>query len=675
MINTKKQIDHNKTILFLSVIILSFIGILVRIPGLNHIGGDMIECLIPWYDSIAPTNGIYSLRNYTGNYGMPYVTILWFLHFIPGKTHIKIKAVSILFEYLCAVSVGLLSSHFFREKKKTIAFICGFGLTLFYPVIIINGAWWGQCDSIYASFVLLMIYAFLKDKPALASVFLGCAFAFKFQAIFIIPFVLLFYYFRRTFSLLNLILVPITIEILYIPAMIAGYSPLSPITIYAEQAGYYPEMYMYYPGLWSFFWRWSDYDRFHIPAIAFVLMVYALIFSVLLQRGKDLSDKNWIETAFLTSLIGVYFLPAMHERYGIIAELTAIIYAIIHPKRSWTSLFIWASITWTIIQPLFMNRWPEHKECAAGLLFIIIILISFYAYDLKKDTTERAGANYVNYRSKFEKITEAEQRILLFTDKYAYLAVYVIVFAMFIYSGICLLDVSTPALETGSYLIHELISMAGIISAALIWTCIIYELTKKSNFSFPIVFLILPTTLFYTFIGKYQDGLCLLLIGIGMMTFIKFRNAVIAGIIWGLGIAFIPYYLIFLIGIICIYQTSTKKADTGQLIKLAVSALITLFISLLTISVTGIRPLGSSVSLCLSYTTNGAIYIPVCLLMLIEVYINSKYLLTLLIISYAALLSIGKYMYVVDERFYKVIPILIVLAIISAIPVKTSVKC
>ena len=87
------------------------------------------------------------------------------MHYIPGPALYKIKVVSVAFEYLAAFSVGLLASYFFEEKKKYIAFITGFAITLFYPALVMNGAWWGQFDAAYAAFVILMIHALFKDKP------------------------------------------------------------------------------------------------------------------------------------------------------------------------------------------------------------------------------------------------------------------------------------------------------------------------------------------------------------------------------------------------------------------------------------------------------------------------------------------------------------------------------
>ena len=649
----------------------------------------MVECLIPWYEEITPINGIKSLLNYTGNYGMPYVTILWLLHFIPGQTHIKIKAVSILFEYVCAFAVGLLSSHFYNGRGKNIAFHIGFALTILYPVLIINGSWTGQCDGIYSAFVILMIYALLREKPALGSILLGCAFAFKFQTIFIIPFVILFLYRRRHFSLLNLLLVPITVEILYIPAIIAGYSPLSPITIYLSQADYYPQMYMYYPGLWCFFWRWGDYYAFSVPAICLVLTSCALIFIILLRRNRDISDETWVEIAFITTFLAVYFLPAMHERYGIISELLAIVYAIVNPRRIWVSISIWISITWTIIQPLFMGIWPEHTLAAAGLLVVLIALVLYLTHDLINDDQINIPNNS-SYRFKFEKITRAETRFLEFADKKIYIAAIIIVFLAYIYSGRRLISTTTPdylndlmnssgnhtplymllinilnhvasIIGKNTYFMLRLTSLGACIASTLLWSYIVSHKNVLKT-SYVMANLLLPTTLFYTLIGAGVDGVILFMSGLGLLLLKKssgnkksFITIMASGLSFGIAIALAPNWIIFVAGIAILYLIESKQSIRSNIISIS-------SIALAFILFTGFMDSFKSLILC--FSLNGAIIAPICSLLLILIYKNKKYLPVLLLTEYAALINIGKYMDVVEERLWIAAPIMICAAIL-----------
>ena len=443
---------HSNCITVLSVLTLALIGLAIRIPGLPHLSGDMIDCYLPWYDSVPAGQGIGVLQNYEGDYGLPYATVLWLLHFLPGEALIKIKLVSVVFEYMTAMAAGLLASYFFEGTKKQIAFAAGFGLTILYPALAMNGAYWGQCDGIYVGFVLLMIWALFKDKPALAFVFLGFAVTSKLQTIFIIPFLILYWYRRRNFSLLYLLIVPVVVEILYIPGMLAGYSPLSPITMYMAQTVEYPQMYMHYPNRWCYFWSLADYEMFHVPVIGWVAIGLALMFSFLMLKGRDLSDRTWVSVALWSSLFPVYFLPAMHERYSMIAELVAVFYAIIHIKRSWASAFLWLTISWAVYQPMMMDRLPEQDRTAMGMMIVMIALTIFTVKDVlkdlgadkipdsnvsvKKDDPEAPEAGRSgDIKSVQRRITGFELKVLDLFDKHGIWFVAAVVFLIFAYAG------------------------------------------------------------------------------------------------------------------------------------------------------------------------------------------------------------------------------------------------
>ncbi len=663
-------LSDNRTRAFITAVILGVIGLAVRIPGFGHVGGDMVECLIPWYDSIAPVNGIYSLRNYTGNYGMPYVTILWLLHFIPGQVHIKIKAVSVIFEYVAAVAAGLLSSHF-HEKKKDIAFLFGFALTLFYPPLILNGAVQGQCDGIYVAFVLLTVYALFKNRPALAFIMLGCAFAFKLQTIFILPFLILYYYKKRNFSILHILLVPITVEILYIPAMIAGYSPLSPITAYIGQAGYYPQMYMYYPNLWCFFWRWAEYDIFNIPVIGWVITLYAFIFLVILGTKKEIKDHDWLQIALLTSFLAVYFMPAIHERYGLIPEILLIVYCVAHLRRSLMYVFVCSTQTWNLLQFFIFSRWPDGKLTAMGMLILLIVITIFTVRDVSlNDEDEKQPSAF---------IPKPEQSLLEHTDKFIFILVYLIATAILVYSRKNFIRITPPdylsdIMVTGinnhtglymffvkilsviggmigkeTYFLLKISCLAFDIAAAGIWTYIISrKISNAFDPAFALAYILIPSTALYSAIGGRPDGLCLALIGIGYLLISSDKpKRIPAGLAFGAAIAISPAYILLIAGL------AIRKCfiDGSELLKAptVISTSVILLASPLFALVTNGTVMGYIMAYVLCFRVNGCIIVPMCSLMLLYTYKTRKFLPALMALEYAALINFGLYMDILEK--------------------------
>ena len=54
-----------------------------------------------------------------------------------------------------------------------------YALVLIIPTVMLNSGMWGQCDSIYTTFVILALYFLVKEKYSLSFIMLGISFAFK----------------------------------------------------------------------------------------------------------------------------------------------------------------------------------------------------------------------------------------------------------------------------------------------------------------------------------------------------------------------------------------------------------------------------------------------------------------------------------------------------------------
>ncbi|MCR4792689.1 MAG: hypothetical protein K5871_08055 [Lachnospiraceae bacterium] len=771
---------HSNCITVFSVIALALIGLAIRIPGLPHLSGDMIDCYLPWYDSVPAGQGIGVLQNYEGDYGLPYATVLWLLHFLPGEALIKIKLVSVVFEYMTAMAAGLLASYFFEGAKKQIAFAAGFGLTILYPALAMNGAYWGQCDGIYVVFVLLMIWALFKDKPALAFVFLGFAVTSKLQTIFIIPFLILYWYRRRNFSLLYLLIVPVVVEILYIPGMLAGYSPLSPITMYMAQTVEYPQMYMHYPNLWCYFWSLADYEMFHVPVIGWVAIGLALMFSFLMLKGRDLSDRTWISVALWSSLFPVYFLPAMHERYSMIAELVAVIYAIIHIKRSWASAFLWLTISWAVYQPMMMDRFPEQDRTAMGMMIVMIALTIFTVKDVlkdlgadkipdavasvNKDDPEAPEAGHSgDVKSASRRITGFELKVLDLFDKHGIWFVAAVVFLIFAYAGMKALafepmdvlesvqdNLSLP--HTALYVILEKVICSigvalgssvssGIAMAApfkifgMLMMAVASVMWMKAAFSvfggrgsvknatdvsgreadgnselirkclFVTGFLFLPATVFYPLILGSMDGLCLVLCSAGLMFCEKspsressgktsgktsdkasFKALAVPCLLFALAIAVSPAYMLLIFGMIFMMgvmkagkselsgevsadelsESADKKGFANALRNAGIVTLVSTLASLLTGFLAPAAGIGLGTSFAAfgyGFIIQGAVWVPLSVMMLALVLRDYRYLVPLMFFEFGLTMDYGKYVGSVKVKYYVLIPVMVVLAL------------
>lgn len=333
----------------------------IRWAGIEHITADFETCLIPWSAAMKTGYGPGILLEYDGDYNMPYVTVLWLLNYLPGRTIVKVKLFSVLFEYLGAIAAGLITAHFAEEGKKGLWFTAACTAVLFYPSAILNGAWWGQCDFIYVAFLLFMILALLKRHYGWAMVLLGCAFSFKLQAVLILPVLLIFWWKKRSFSCLYFLLVAVMMELLCIPAILGGYSPLIPFSVYTRQLGRYPYMYVFYPNFWALF-RDARYYIFSSVAILSILAGLGVFAVAVIRKRTEISERQWLEFALWSTFFMMCFLPCMHERYGMLVEILAIIYAFLNRKTWWNALIIGAGsfiayLQVTFAQDILSDRW------------------------------------------------------------------------------------------------------------------------------------------------------------------------------------------------------------------------------------------------------------------------------------------------------------------------------
>ncbi|MCR4588551.1 MAG: hypothetical protein K5682_09105, partial [Lachnospiraceae bacterium] len=312
-------------------LLISCVGLLIRTLGFEATSADLEQCLTVWMDELSAGNGLSGLSNYTGDYNMPYVTVLWIIAHLPFPRIICLKLFSAVFDFVGAIAAATLVSHFYKER-----FLLTYTLIYLSPITMVNSAWWGQCDMIYVAFLLLMILCLMKEKPMAAFVFLGCAFSFKLQAILILPFVLIHYWKTKKYSAVHFLLVPAVMVILCIPAIIAGYSPLVAFTVYARQTGRYPYLFITYPNIWTFFAE-APYYRYQYAGIAAMLIILGIFAYYVISRKQSVPNKKWVTYILFTVAVSMAFLPCMHERYGYFLEVIAIVYAILNPSKWWVA--------------------------------------------------------------------------------------------------------------------------------------------------------------------------------------------------------------------------------------------------------------------------------------------------------------------------------------------------
>lgn len=328
-------IRKNILLIFLGAITL--IGIAIHLCGIDFKSDDYNSFLYPWWVGIE-SSGVQELATQIGNYNIPYQIITYLFTLTPLGPLYSYKALSIAFDFVLALSAALLV-YSFDSKKSHLKPVLTYGLVFCSMTVVLNSSFWAQCDSIYVSFILLSIYFLKKEKNIPSFVMLGIAFAFKLQAVFILPVFLFYYVCTRKTSILHFLIIPAVDFVMCLPAIILGRNPLDIITIYAEQTDYGKLIQMNCPNIYAFMCEGNDVSNYYLFKTLSIVLTITILgagLCMLIYKRTDLSDtQNFLLASIWTVFTCIMFLSSMHERYAYLLDILTIIYAIVNVKRVW----------------------------------------------------------------------------------------------------------------------------------------------------------------------------------------------------------------------------------------------------------------------------------------------------------------------------------------------------
>ncbi|MFC8450198.1 glycosyltransferase 87 family protein [Kitasatospora sp. NPDC057223] len=327
------------------------IGVVAAAIGLRWLmfpaeSDDYRYFLHPWYEFIAGHGGFQALKD-TGfaDYNVPYLYVLAALSHLPVQDLAGIKTVSTMFDLLAAYLTFLIVD--LRRPGHSWRPYAAGAVVLFLPTVTANSGWWGQADSVYATFALAGVHAVLRRRPWWACTLLGIALAFKLQAVFVFPFLLVMLLTRRV-PWRALLAVPAVYLLLDVPALLVGADPGRLLTVYARQTGTYPALSMNAPSVYEFF-QVGDYtDAVRTAGVLVTgLVVLALVTLVVVRRpgrgplpgpggrGRELTDTQIVLLATCSVVLVPFLLPSMHDRYFYLADVLSVIAAFHVPARLW----------------------------------------------------------------------------------------------------------------------------------------------------------------------------------------------------------------------------------------------------------------------------------------------------------------------------------------------------
>ena len=219
--------------LLVCALVLTAAAMLIRGFYFDVQSDDYTTFLAPWTQFFRDNGGFKALAFFPGNYNPPYMYFLAAFSYFGISELYLIKLLSVLFDVLLAWSCMKLLSLYTGSKAKQLGV---FLAVLYLPTVVTNGAYWAQCDSIYAFFGIFALYLGLSEKGVGAMISLAACLAFKLQAVFIIPvfFVLLL---AKKLRWTQLLIFPAAYIVFMLPAVIAGAPLWDTLTLYFSQAG------------------------------------------------------------------------------------------------------------------------------------------------------------------------------------------------------------------------------------------------------------------------------------------------------------------------------------------------------------------------------------------------------------------------------------------------------
>lgn len=359
-------------------------AMLLRGLCMGHETADYQTFLTKWVDYFRANGGWAALKNSVGNYNVPYLYFLALFSYSGIKDLYLIKLLSVFFDVLLAWAVMRIVYIF--SKSRT-AVLSAFLLTLLLPTVVLNGAYWGQCDSIYASLALWSVYFALRERPILSMAFIAASFAFKLQAVFIMP-VFLVFIFAGKIKWRHLLFFPLFYVLYMLPALLAGRPFMDTILLYFNQAGTVGSALNYNSSsAFALLPSGADAALWSKLGIAAAFVFLGLIYALMYFRRRWISDSSLLLCSLLICIGVPFFLPHMHDRYFFIADVLSLALAVVWPYLSFVPVFVsFASLlgyhAYLKMRFFLPMRWGA---LALALVLCVLLLLLILPHGEKKD--------------------------------------------------------------------------------------------------------------------------------------------------------------------------------------------------------------------------------------------------------------------------------------------------
>lgn len=309
-------------------------AMLARALCMDYAGSDYNNFLSHWYRFFQENGGFQAVAKAVGDYNVPYLYFMAFISYLSTPDLYLIKLFSLVFDVALAWGSLRLVRVLTKDRQGSRAPLIAFAAALLLPTVVLNGAFWGQCDGIYGALAIHAAALLLEGKNKTSVALMAIAFSFKLQAIFVLPLWGVLWLagkvrFRELWTF------PLTYLVTIVPAVLLG-KPIGEILgIYFNQMGEYPRLVLNAPSIYQLVPYGTEVNDALLSALgiaaAGVLVLALLALGFLL---RDRLDRDLAMGMAVVLCIGVPFLlPRMHERYFFLADVFTLCWACSNVRR------------------------------------------------------------------------------------------------------------------------------------------------------------------------------------------------------------------------------------------------------------------------------------------------------------------------------------------------------
>ena len=371
----------------LLVVGVTVLSLMIRMEVKHVISGDWTMWWEHWFNHLYQ-DGFGAMAGDWYDYAPPFVYLLWLITVLPINCMTGFKFMMTGFDFAASIVAALIIYEISKSRTKALLTYAVFFLS---PVFIVNSVLWAQCDMLVMFWVLLCTYFFVKERPCIAMLFFGIAFAFKLQPLWLAP-MLVILWVNKKVEIKHFLWLPVCYFIGIIPAWIAG-KPLGELlTIYISQTnaeGW--SLALKYTNLYYLIGELFFIEPYHSAGVWLSLGIFMIVLYYIGRKKLKITPEFILLLGGFVGILAPFFLPQMHERYSFFAEGFLILYALLKPQKFYLPVF--QSLTSFMGYSVFLAKdWELPLSYMPFVTLTVLVLTGYEVYKYVNDPANQEKA-------------------------------------------------------------------------------------------------------------------------------------------------------------------------------------------------------------------------------------------------------------------------------------------